>query len=68
MAGLAQSVELLTAEREVAGAILGTGPTPSVLKQLINEGTAFSLQTGRPSRGSDDHVKWQSRLRQETLI
>ena len=32
MAGFAQSVERLTAEREVAGAILGTGPTPSVLE------------------------------------
>ena len=31
-AGLAQSVECLTAEREVAGSIPGTGPTLRVLK------------------------------------
>ena len=31
-AGLAQSVEYLTAEREVAGSIPGTGPTLRVLK------------------------------------
>ena len=61
-AGLAQSVEHLTAEREVAGSIPGTGPTLMVLKWLRNEGTAFALQMARPSRGSDDHVKWRSRL------
>ena len=26
------------------------------------QGTAFVLQTGSPSRGSDDHVNWRSRL------
>ena len=26
------------------------------------EGTAFALQTVRPSRDSDDHVKWWSRI------
>ena len=31
-AGLAQSVERLTAEREVAGSIPGAGPTLRVLK------------------------------------
>ena len=31
-AGLAQSVECLTAEREVAGSILGAGPLLRVLK------------------------------------
>ena len=31
-AGLAHSVERLTVEREVAGSIPGTGPTPRVLK------------------------------------
>ena len=31
-AGLAQSVRRLTAEREVAGSISGTGPTLRVLK------------------------------------
>ena len=39
-AGLAQSVERLTAEREVAGSILGTGSTLKVLKKLRNKGTA----------------------------
>ena len=34
---------------------------------LRNEGTPFTLQAARPSRVSDDHVKWRSRLRLETL-
>ena len=50
MAGLAQSVERLTAEREVAGSIPGAGPTLRVLKRLRNEGTSFALQPARPSR------------------
>ena len=33
-----------------------------VLKQVRNEGTSFALQMARPSRASDDHVKWRSRL------
>ena len=66
VAGLAQSVERLTAEREVAGSIPGAGPLLRVLKLLRNEGTFFALQAARPSRGSDDHVKWRSRLHQET--
>ena len=61
-AGLSQSVERLTAEREVAGSIPGTGTIHRVLKCLRNEGTAFALQMATPSRGSDDHVKWRSRL------
>ena len=59
--GLAQSVERLTAEWEVVGSIPGDGPILRVLKYLRNEGTTFALQTGRPSRGSDDHIKWWSR-------
>ena len=51
-AGLAQLVERLTAERQVAGSIPRAGPTVRVLKWLRNEGTAFALQTARPSRGS----------------
>ena len=31
---------------------------PTVLQSSI----AFTLQMARPSRGSDDHVKWRSRL------
>ena len=61
-AGLAQSVARLTAERKVAGLIPGTGSILSVLKRHRNEGSAFALQMARPSRGSDDHVKWRSRL------
>ena len=61
-AGLAQSVEHLTAKWEVAGSIPRTGPTPRVLKWLRNEGTAFTLQMARPSHGPNDHVKWRSRL------
>ena len=60
--GLAQLVEHLTAEQEVAGSIPRTGPTLRVLKWLKNGGTAFALQMDRPWHGSDDHVKWQSRL------
>ena len=50
VAGLAQSVERLTAEREVAGSIPGAGPTLRVLKRLRNDGTSFALQPARPSR------------------
>ena len=56
-AGLAQSVERLTAEREVVGSIPGAGPILRVLKYLRNEGTVFALQTAGPSRDSDDHVE-----------
>ena len=60
--GGTQSVERLTAEREVAVSIPGTGPTLRVFKYLRNEGTSFALQTAGSSRGSNDNVKWQSRL------
>ena len=61
-AGLSQSVERSTAEREVAGSIAGARPILRVLKQLRNNGTSSALLTGRPSRGSDDLIKWRSRL------
>ena len=64
-AGLAQSVERLTAEQVVMGLIPRTGPILRVLKLLRNEGTAFDLQAARPSRDSDDHVKWRSHLQWE---
>ena len=64
--GLAESVERLTEEQEMAGSIPVAGPTHRVLKWLRNEGTAFALQMARTSRGSDDHVKWRSRLPKET--
>ena len=54
-AGLAQSVERWTAEREVAGSIPRVGPILRVLKKLRNEGNIFALQMAKPSRGSDDH-------------
>ena len=54
---LAQSVEHVAAEREVTGSFPG-GRT----NIQRNEGTPFALQAARPSRGSDDHVKWRSRL------
>ena len=38
----------------------GARPILMVLKQLRNEGTHFALQRDRPSRGLDDHKKWQS--------
>ena len=56
-AGLAQSVEHLTAEQEVMGLIPRTGPILRVLKSLRNEGTAFALQAARPSHGWDDYIK-----------
>ena len=40
----------MTAEREVAGSILGARPILRVLNKL---------QAVRSSRGSDDHVKWR---------
>ena len=46
-AGLAPSVERLTAEREGAGSIPGTGPTLGVLKSLRNEGIALDCKTVR---------------------
>ena len=59
--GLAQLVERLTTKREVAGAIPGTGPIRRVLK-ITEKCTAFAPQMARPSRGSDDNVKWRSHL------
>ena len=59
---LAHSVERLTAKSEVAGSVPGTEPILTVLKWLRNESTASPLQMARPLRGSDDHVKWRSRL------
>ena len=63
-ARLAQSVERLTAElaeRKVAGRTNTQG-----LEILRNEGTTFALQAVRPSRDSDDRVKWLSRFQLET--
>ena len=62
VAGLAQSVERLTAEREVAGSITGARLLLRVLKWLRNKGTSFVLQAAKPSRGSDDLVKMAVRL------
>ena len=42
-AGLAQSVDCLTAEREVAGSVSGARRILRVLKWMRNEGTAFAL-------------------------
>ena len=39
--GLAQSVERLTAKREVAGSNRRAGPIPRVLKYRRNKGTSF---------------------------
>ena len=35
---------------------------------MRNEGTSSASQKASPSRGSDDHVKWRSRLQQETWV
>ena len=40
--------------------------SPAGLKSPRNEVTAFALKTAGPTRGSDDHVKWRSRLQKET--
>ena len=50
-AGLAQSVERLTAEREVASSIPGVGPLLDQ-GQLRNKATPLALQSARPLRGS----------------
>ena len=34
---------------------------------MRNDGIVFALQTARPSLGSNDHVKWRSRIQLETL-
>ena len=60
LAGLTYSVERLTAEREVAGSILGARAILRVLEKLKDESTPFTAPAARPSRGSDDHVKWRS--------
>ena len=66
VAGLAQPVERLTAEREVLGSSSRTRLTLRVLKYLRNKSTSFAVQAARSSRGSDDHVKWWSRVQLET--
>ena len=45
-----------------SGRFVGSIPGPSSAQGLkINEseGTSFALQTARPSRVSDDHIKWK---------
>ena len=67
MAGLAQLVERLTAERKVTGSIPGVRPLLRVFKKnWERKGTPFALQEARPSRGSDDYIKWWSHLQLET--
>ena len=39
------------------------GPDQYSGSELRNEGTPFALKAAGPSRVSDDHVKWRSRLR-----
>ena len=50
------------------GSIPRAGPILRVLKWVRNKGTLFALQTARPSRGSDVHVTWRSRLRYMAYI
>ena len=57
MLGLAQSVESLTAGREVDSSIPGARPILWVLKYLRNEGTPLELKAAKPSRGSDSPRK-----------
>ena len=66
VAGLAQPVERLTAEREVLGSLSRTRLALRVLKYVRNKSTSFAVQEARSSRGSDDHVKWWSRVQLET--
>ena len=49
-------VERFITMREVVDSFMLAEPIVKVLKLLRNDGTAFALQTARPSRGSDDHV------------
>ena len=60
-------MERSSVERDVAGSISAAAPIlRTVLKYLRNEGTPFALQAVRPSRRSDDHVKWGSCVQLET--
>ena len=61
--GLSQQVERLTGRDGGRGSNFWIRPILRILKQLRNEGTAFALQTGGPSRGLDDHLKWRSHKR-----
>ena len=58
-AGLAQSLDRLNEERKVGSLICGVAPVLWVLKLLRNEGTAFALQTTRPSRGLDENAEME---------
>lgn len=53
-AGLAQSLELLSAAREVADSIPDSIPEPG--QYSGEEGTSFALQTARPSRYSHAQI------------
>ena len=56
-----QSVKRLTAEREVAGSIPGRDRTNTkglIMTEKWEYCLCPGLQMARPSRGSDDHVKW----------
>ena len=54
---LAESIERLTAEREVVGLIPVAGQNNTQRLEITETlGTCFPLQMARPSRGSDDDV------------
>ena len=54
---ITQSLECLNAERQVGSLIPREAPVLWVLQLLRNKGTAFALQTTRPSRGSDENAE-----------
>jgi len=54
---ITQSLQRLNAERQVRSLIPGAAPVLWVLQLLRNKGTAFALQTTRPSCGSDENAE-----------
>ena len=58
-AGLAQSLHRINEERKVGSLIPAVAPVFWVLQLLRNEGTAFALQTTRPSRGLDENAEME---------
>lgn len=58
MAGLAQSVKCLNAER--GQGVASSFPNARPILRVLHKGNAFALQLARPLHGLDDHVKGQS--------
>ena len=57
MAGLAQSLKCLNAER--GQGVASSFPNARPILRVLHKGNAFALQLARPLHGLDDHVKCQ---------